>query len=149
MTLVRGCASHRITARANARLADIRLRAGIAIVAGRAICFGRVGTGAGVGVEGASHMTLVQGGANHQGAYASTIPVADISLRGRISIVAGRADGLWGMGAGASSRVASSSFITLIGGGANHGVAARADTGLAGVRLRAGVAVIASRSIRF
>ena len=128
VTLIKGGARYGAVACANTGLADVALRAGVAVIAGCAIHFERIGAGAGVGVKGASVVTLVERGANHQGACANTGPIADIILRCRIAVITARASHCCGIGADAGGRVASSSIVALIDGRARHGAAARTNT---------------------
>src|SRR5207247_1589625 len=70
-------------------------------------------------------------------------------LRAGVAVIARGAVGFGG-GVGALPRrwVARSRVVALIDGRADDGIRARARAGLAGVRLRAGVAVVAGRAVR-
>src|SRR5439155_14765518 len=61
--------------------------------------------------------------------------------------IAGRAIRLSGVRAGPGGRVARPGVVTLVGHGADDGVAARAHAPLAGVGLRARVAVVAGAAV--
>ena len=79
------------------------------------------------------------------GTYAG---LAGVCLQACIAIAANRAVELRGIGACARRRVADSCRMTLIGRLAYDRVASGACTGLAGIRLQAEVAVVASRAVR-
>jgi len=66
-----------------------------------------------------------------------------VGLRARVAVVARAPVGLGGVRAGAGRRVARPRVVTLVGRGADDGIRARAHATLAGVGVRAPVAVVA------
>ena len=74
--------------------------------------------------------------------------LAGVGLRARVAVVARGAVRRGGVGARARRRVARARDVALVARGARHGVRARARAGLAGVGLRARVAVVAGRAVR-
>src|SRR5439155_860711 len=73
--------------------------------------------------------------------------LAGVGLRAGVAVVAGRTVGLGRVRADTRRRVAGAGAVALIAGGASHRVPARAGPRLAGVGLRAGVAVVAGRTV--
>src|SRR5206468_2248405 len=74
-------------------------------------------------------------------------PLTGVGLRARVPVIAGRAIRLSGVRAGPGGRVARPGVVTLVGHGADDEVAARARAPLAGVGLRARVAVVAGAAV--
>src|SRR5205807_6537335 len=73
--------------------------------------------------------------------------LAGVGLRAAFAAVAGAAIGLGRVRARARGGITRAGVVTLVGGGADDGVAAGAEPALAGVGLRAGVAVVAAGAI--
>src|SRR5205814_2248887 len=147
VALIAGGAIHRVAARARPRLAGVGLRAGVAVVARRAVGLRRVGGDTGGWGAGSGVVALIAGGASHWVSARARPRLAGVGLRAGVPVVACRAVGLRRVRAGARRRIARPRVVALIAGGASHRVPARAGPCLAGVGLRAGVAVIARRPI--
>src|SRR5207253_930722 len=95
------------------------------------------------GVADAGGVALVGGGAGDGvGAHAGA-GLAGVVLRAGVAVVARRSVELGGIAAGARRGVAGAGGVALVGGGAHDRVRTHADACLAGVGLRAGVAVVA------
>src|SRR5262249_5549595 len=140
VALIEGGADDRIRPRADARLAGVTLRARVAVVAGRGVGLGRGRAGAGGGLAGARVVALIEGGADDLIRHRADARLAGVTLRARVAVVAGRGVGLVRVRAGAGGRLTGARVVTLIEGGAGDRIRARADAGLAGVALGAGVA---------
>src|SRR5207244_4223777 len=144
-------ADHRVRPDAAPVLASVGLRAGVAVVAGRAVgLVRRRRAHAGGGVAGAGVVALVRR-ADHR-VRADAAPVlASVGLRAGVAVVAGRAVGLVRRRrAHAGGGVAGAGVVALVRR-ADHRVRADAAPVLASVGLRAGVAVAAAplfRSVR-
>ncbi len=148
VALVGRRADDRIGARARTRLTRIGLRASIVIAASRTIGDIRVGTRTCGGVARSGDVALIERRADDRiGAIARAIG-ARIRLRTSIAVIACRAFRGLRIGAHARRRIARSGDVALIGRRADDRIGARARTGLAGIRLRTRVAVVACRSIR-
>src|SRR5439155_9953824 len=120
----------------------------VAVVAGgarRPVVRGGVGAGARRGVARARRVALVEGGAG-DGVADAAPALAGVGLRAGVAVVARRPIGRGGDGAAARRGVACARRVALVEGGAGDGVADAAPA-LAGVGLRAGVAVVARRPI--
>src|SRR5207248_2146330 len=124
------------------------LRAGIPVVAGAAVGLRRVRARARGGITGAGKVALVGGGADDGVAARADPALAGVGLRAGIPVVAGAAVGLRRVRARARRRVAGAGVVALVRGGADDRVATRADPALAGIGLRAGVAVGAGAAVR-
>src|SRR5256885_1610021 len=94
MALVTRRADNGIAPGARPALAGVSLRAGIAVVAGRAIGLGRIRARASGRIAGARVMTLVTRRADHGIAPGARPALAGVSLCTGIAVVAGRAVGL-------------------------------------------------------
>src|SRR5205814_772362 len=147
VALVGGGADDRVGARAGAALAGVGLGAGVAVVAGRAVARGRAGARAGGGVAGAGDVALIGGRADDGVGARARAALAGVGLGAGVAVAAGRAVGVGRVRACAASGITGAGDMTLIGGRANDGVAAGADPALAGVGLRAGIAVVAGRRV--
>src|SRR5439155_1743026 len=101
--------------------ADVVLGARVAVVAGRPVRLGSVGAGA-VAVAGAGLVALV-GRRAGEGRAAAGPPRADVVLRARVAVVAGRPVRLGSVGAGAVA-VAGAGLVALVGRRAGEGRAA-------------------------
>src|SRR5262249_14187050 len=66
-----------------------------------------------------------------------------VALRAGVAVIAGGAVGLLGIRADAGRGVAGAGRVALVGGGADHRIAADAGAGLTGVLLRTRIAVVA------
>src|SRR5439155_882646 len=143
VALVGGRADHRVGASAHPALAGVGLRAGVAIVAHLAIALGRTRATSPPRIAAPAGVTLVGGGAD-DGVAARTYPaLAGVGLRAGVAFVARRAVGLPRFRYAALFRSAGPHVVALVGGRADHRVGARAHPALAGVGLRAGVAIVA------
>src|SRR5437016_5506663 len=147
VALVEGGAGDGVAPDAARALAGVGLRAGVAVVARRPV--GRRGGGAAArrGVARARHVALVEGGAGDGVAPDAAPALAGVGLRADVAVVARRPVGRRGGGAAARRGVARARHVALVEGGAGDGVAPDAAPALAGVGLRAGVAVVARRLV--
>src|SRR5262249_29620979 len=147
LTLTRR-AHHRIAAYARPRLAGVRLRARIAVIAGRAVRLrSRRATHARGRASRRGNLTLTRR-AHHRIAAHAHPGLDRVSLRARIAVIARRTVRLRSRGAPHSRPgIARASHLTLTRR-AHHRIAAYAHPGLARVRLRARIAVIAGRAVR-
>src|SRR5262249_5673349 len=136
------------TAHARPHLARVRLRASIAVVAGRAIRLRGIGARARAGIARAHRVTLIAKIASASFAAEARPYLVRVRLRASIAVVAGRAIRLRRIGARARAGIACAHRVTLIAGRAHDWVAADARPYLARVRLRASIAVVAGRAIR-
>src|SRR5262249_10768271 len=118
------------------------------VVAGGAV--GLVGGGAEAvrRVAGAGVVALVEGGAEDGGCPDANNGLAGVGLGAGIAIRGGAAVGLLLVRAEAVRRVTDAGIVALIERGADDGVCPEAGASLAGVALRAGVAVGAGRAVR-
>src|SRR5207253_1737832 len=133
---------------AAAALAGVGLRAGVAVVARRPVRRRGGGAAARRGVARARHVALVEGGAGDGVAPDAAPALAGVGLRAGVGVVAGRPVRRRGVGAAARRGIARARHVALVEGGAGDGVAPDAAPTLAGVGLRAGVAVVAGRPVR-
>src|SRR5439155_518617 len=147
MALIGGGADHQVRTSAGPRLAGITLRASVAVVTGTAIGLGGVRADAIGRVAGASDMALIGGGTSHRVAPRAAASLTGITLRAGVAVIAGTAVSLGRVGALASGRIAGARVVALIGGGTSHRIAARAATRLAGIGMRAGVAIVTGRAV--
>src|SRR5438094_445242 len=147
MTLVGACAHDGIRARAGAGLAGVGLRAGVAVVTGRAVGLDGIAAGARRGVAGAGRMALVGGRAHDRVRAHAGTGLAGVGLRAVIAIVTESADGLGGYAAGCRRGIARTSRMALVGGRAHDLVLADAGTGLTGVAPLADVLPVSGRAV--
>src|SRR5439155_1566415 len=148
VALVGGRADDGVAPSAAPALAAVGLRAGVGGVAGGAVGRRRARALARGGVARAGLVALIGGGADDGvGARAHTA-LAGVGRGAPIPIVAHRAVGCRRGRAQARGRITGPGVVTLVGGRANHGVAARAHFRPAGVGLRTGFAIVARRLIR-
>ena len=147
MTLIRSGARDRISSRTRAGLAAVRLGAGVAIIATRAISFRRIRALSCARVARASFMTLIRRGAGDRIRSGAGARLAAVHLGACVAIIACTPIGLGGIRALPRARIARAGFMTLIRSGAGHRIRSGAGAGLARVRLRTGVTIIATRSI--
>src|SRR5437773_2466387 len=106
--------SHWVAARAAACLTSIGLRAGVAVVTGRAVSLGRVGALACTRIAGAGDVTLIGSRAGHRTAARANAHLAGIRLGTGVAIITGRAVSLGRVGALAGAGVAGAGIVTLI-----------------------------------
>src|SRR5206468_1283466 len=99
-------------------------------------------------ITGAGVVALILGGADDGVAARAAAALAGVGLRAGVAVVAGGAVGLRRVRADAARRIAGAGVVALILGGADDGVGAGAGAALAGVGLRAGVAVVAGGPVR-
>src|SRR5439155_1470197 len=104
--------------------------------------------GAGLGIAGSGIVTLIEGFADDRVRPRADACLAGVALGAGVAVVAGRAVGRVRVGAGAARRIADAGNVTLIEGRADDRVRSRADARLAGVALRAGIAVGAGATVR-
>src|SRR5437762_2540130 len=147
VTLVRWRADDGVPARARTCLAGVRARARAVVVAGRAVRLGRVRARAGRRVARADVVALVLGGAGDGIRAGAGAGLARVGPRARAVVVARRAVRLGRIRTRACRRVACADVVALVLGGAGDGIRAGADAGLARVRARARVVVVARRAI--
>src|SRR5437762_430373 len=148
VTLVRRRADDGVPARARACLARVRARARVVVVARRAVGLGRVRARAGRRVARADVVALVLGGAGDGIRAGAGAGLARVGPRARAVVVARRAVRLGWVGAHAGHPVARPGVGALVLGGAAAVILAGAGPGLARVRARARVAVVAGRTVR-
>src|SRR5262249_31086846 len=123
-------------------------RAGIAVVAVRAVGLRGLGAPAGGGIARAGHVTLIGGRARDRIAAGADAAVAGVDLRAGIAVVAGCAVGSGRTGARTGARIARARIVALIRCGAGDRIPTGADAGLARVGPRAGAPVVAGRAVR-
>src|SRR5439155_784152 len=115
MALIGGRAHDRIRAYAGAPRAVVGLRAGVGVVARRAIGLGGIAAGAGRGIAGAGGMALVGRRAHDRfRAHAGARETA-VGLRAAAVVVAGGAVGLGGIAARSRRGVAGAGGMALVG----------------------------------
>src|SRR5213079_763146 len=131
----------RARAAAGRRLAGVGLRAGVAVVAGGAVGLRRARAAAGRRVAGARVVALIRRGAGDGVRAGTDSTLAGVGLGAGIAVGAGGAVGLRRARAETGRRIAGARVVALIRGGAGDGVRAGTDSTLAGVGLRAGIAV--------
>src|SRR5439155_2017928 len=98
-------------------------------------------------VAGAGLVALVRARTRHRATAHADAVLARVGLRAGIPVAAGAAIGLRGVRARAGRRVARPPVVALVGRGTDDGVAARARAALAGVGLRARVAIVAGAAV--
>lgn len=147
MTLVQGNASYGVRTDAVPVLARVRLRAGVAVVASDAV----IGVGIGAlprsGIADSSSMTLVLSQASYRGTPDASTVLACVWLSAAVTVAACRTARGVRIRALASSGIAGAHHMTLVQRGADDGAGPNASAVLAYVRLRAGVAVVASNTV--
>src|SRR5207249_2429141 len=143
VALVSCRADDRVPARARALLLRVGLRACVAVVARAPVGLGGVRAGAGGRVAGARIVALVLRGAHDRIAAGAGSYLAGVGSRAGVAIVAGTPVGLGGVRAGTGRRAARPRVVTLVACGADDGIPAGTHAALAGVGVRARVAVVA------
>src|SRR5436309_3403562 len=140
-------ADDRVGAHAAPVLAGVGLRAGVAVVAGRAVgLVRRRRAHAGGGVAGAGVVALVRR-ADHRARSDAAPVLAGVGLRAGVAVVAGRAVGLVRRRrAHAGGGVAGAGVVALVRR-ADYRLRLHAALLISGVGLRAGVAVVAGRAV--
>src|SRR5207245_1791428 len=103
---------------------------------------GGVAARSGRRVARACGMTLVGGHARDRIGADADAGLAGVGLRAGAAVIAAAAVGPGGVAAGAGRGIADAGGVTLVGGHARDRIGAHADARLAGVGLRAGVAVV-------
>ena len=147
VALVKCRAYNRICTRTCTRLTRIRLRAGIAVTACRAVGDIRIGTSARHGITGSSNVALVERRADHWIGTAAGAIGARIRLCTSIAVIANGAFRCLRIRANARRWIAYTHNVALIRRRAHDGIGARTRTGLASIRLRTRIAVITRRSV--
>src|SRR5207249_3178948 len=140
-------AARKRRADANARVAAVRDRAGVPVVANGSLELHGVRAGAGRGVARPRVVALVLGSADDRVRAGAHSRLTDVGLRACVPVVARGAIGPSGVRAGAGGRVARPGVVTLVGRGADDGISARARATLAGVGPRAGVPIGAGAAV--
>ncbi len=148
MALIAGRADDRVGTGADAALARVGLRAGVAVVAGRAVRARGIRAEAGCRVTRSRVVALIAGRTDDRVGAGTHSALARVGLRAGVAVVAGRAVRARGIRAEAGCRVARSRVVALVARRADHGVGAGAGSTLAGVGLSAGVPVVAGCSVR-
>lgn len=92
-------------------------------------------------------MAFVYWAANLRGTWPATPGLASITRRASVAVVAPSAIGLGRVRAGAGASIAHSREMTLILGRACHGIAPQTGSGLAAIRLRTLIFIVASGAI--
>src|SRR5205823_4768749 len=129
--------------RTRAALAGVALRTGVAVVAPGAVELARVRAQPRGRVAGARGVTLIRRRTGDGVRARARAALAGVALRAEVAVVAPGAVGLAGVRARARRRVARARVVALIPRRTGHPVYARARAALAGVALRAEVAVVA------
>src|SRR5207253_213533 len=130
-----------------AALAGVALRAGIAVVARGAVGLGGVRAQPRGRVARARGVTLIRRRTGDGGAARARAALARVGLRARVTVVAPGVVGLARVRAQPRGRVARARLVALIRRRTGDGIAGRARPALAGVALRAEVAVVAARAV--
>src|SRR5262249_2701303 len=140
VALIEGFTDDRVVAGAGPGLAGGRLVAGHAV--------GLLGVGADTArrVTDAGDVALIEGGADNGVRRHAGAGLAGVGLGAGIAIAAGAAVRLLRIGAGAARRVTDPGVVALIERGADDRAGPDAGARLAGVALRAGVAVVGGRA---
>jgi hypothetical protein len=147
MALIGRGAGDGIGARARAGLARICLRAGIAIIARRAVGNVGIGARAGCGVASSSNVALIKRRTRNGIGTTTRAIGASIRLGTGISVITRGARGSDRIGTDAACWIACASDVALIGRGTGDGIGARASTGLARICLCTGIAIIAGCAV--
>src|SRR5207244_1614047 len=113
---IAGRAHGRVRAHAGAERADVGLRAGVGVVARRAIGLGGIAAGPGRGIAGAGGVALVGGRAHDRVHAHAARALTGIGPRAGVAVVAGGAVGLGGIAAGARRGVAGAGGMARAGG---------------------------------
>src|SRR5215831_443537 len=148
MALIRGNAGYRPRAGADAGLAGVGERAGVAVVAGGAVRLGRVRANARGRVARASVVALVERCAGHRVRAGAGAGLAGVGLGAGVAVVAGAPVRLGRVRANAVRRIAGADLVALVLRDAGDEAGAHAGAGLAGVGLGASVAVAAGGAVR-
>jgi hypothetical protein len=130
-------------------LATIRLRAQIIVIASGAVGFVGIGAHTRGRIACSYVVALIQSRARNGIGSGTSASTARIGLRASIAVIANSAVGLVGIGAHAVHRIANTGVVALIQSRTNDGHCAGTCSRLAGIHLRAAIAVIAHGSIGF
>ncbi len=149
VALVERGAYDRIGPHTRACLACIRFRARIAVITGRTIGFARIGAHSGDGVANARIVALIERRAYDGIGPGTRAGLAGIGLRASIVVIACRAIGFARIGAHTRHGIADPRVVALVERGAYDRIGPGTRAGLAGIRLRTGIAVITGRTIGF
>src|SRR5205823_2190916 len=147
MALIERRADDGVRPRADTRLAGVGLGAGIAIGAGAAIGLVRIGAGAVGRIARAGDVALIERGADDGVRARADARLTGVALRAGIAVGAGPTVCLVRVGAGAARRIADAGVVALVERAADDRVRADAGTAVAGVALRAGIAVGAGDTV--
>jgi hypothetical protein len=140
-------ANHRVGADALSGLAGIGVRARTAVVANRTVCLRRIGARAIQWIANSRHVALIERHADDRRRPDASAGLTSVDLRAGIAVAARSAIGLGGVGANTVRWIARPWIMALIEREAGHRIGPDAATGLAGIGLRARVAVGAGRSV--
>ncbi len=143
VTLIGGRADDRIRTDACACLSAIALRTGVAVSTRAAIRLCRVGAQTRARIARASHVTLIEGGADNGIAANAAAALAAVGLRTGVAVSARAAVRLCRIGAQTRTGIARAGHVTLIGCRADDRIRTDACACLAAIALRTGVAIIA------
>jgi hypothetical protein len=124
--------------------------AGVVVgVAAGAVGLGRIRARSCLRVADACHVALIRSRTGDGVAANADTVLAGISLGTSVAVIAGGAIRFLGVRALTGCRVADSDVVTLVIRLADDRATTDADTGLTGIDLRAGVAIVARRAIWF
>src|SRR5437773_7363670 len=143
VALIRRRTGDGVAARARAGLAGVGLRAGVAVVAPGVVGLGGVRARARRRVARARVVALIRRRTGDGVRARARAALAGVALRAEVAVVAPGAVALGGVRARARRRVARARVVALIRRRTGDGVRARARAALAGVAVRAAVAVVA------
>src|SRR5262249_12289844 len=148
VALIESRADHGVRPRTDTRLAGVGLRAGVGVAARAAVRLVGIGARAARRIADAGVVALIASAAYDGGRPHADTGLGAVGLVAGPPVVAGLAVRLVGVGPCPSPPLSRPGVVALIEGGAGHGVRPRADTRLAGVGLRAGIAVVAGAAVR-
>src|SRR6266478_5458870 len=123
--MVGGGADDGVAARAHAALAGVGLRAPITVVADAAVGLRRVRARPRGGITDAGGVALVGGGARNGVAAGAHPALTGVGQGALLAVVTGAAVGLRRVRARPRGGITGAGGVTLVGSGANDGVAAR------------------------
>src|SRR6185503_7825789 len=129
-------------------LAGVGLRAGVAVVAARAVLLRGVAADAVRGVADARVVALIERTAHDRIAAGAAPALARVGLRARVAVVARRAVRLVRIAADPGRRIARARHVALIERAAGDRIRPLAGAPLAGVGLGARIAVVARGAVR-
>ncbi len=149
VTLIRRRTHHGVCPGTRTRLARIALRTSVVVVARRTVHLGRIVAHARHGITRARVVTLIGRRARDRVCPGTRPILTTIRLRAGIAVVANGIVGFGGIVTHAGHRIARARVVTLIGRRARDRVCPGTRPILTTIRLRAGIAVVASGIVRF